>query len=97
MTARLGDFVFLNAPLAWVDDEMADEMAGEMAGEMNADLAQDLRACIKVGDVRSFDQAPRLGMIAMSEIGTKALSPGNNDPGTAIAGIRPPSCASDGS
>ncbi|MEP3786151.1 DUF2254 family protein [Ascidiaceihabitans sp.] len=89
MTARLGDFVFLNAPLAWVDDEMA--------GEMDADLAQDLRACIKVGDVRSFDQAPRLGMIAMSEIGTKALSPGNNDPGAAIAGIRPPSCASDGS
>lgn len=93
MTAPLGDFVFLNAPLAWVDDEMD----GEMNGEMNADLAQDLRACIKVGDVRSFDQAPRLGMIAMSEIGTKALSPGINDPGTAIAGIRPPSCASDGS
>ncbi|SPH21259.1 hypothetical protein ASD8599_02010 [Ascidiaceihabitans donghaensis] len=72
VTARLGDFVFLNAPLAWVD------------GEMDDDLAQDLQACINVGDVRSYDQDPRLGMIAMSEIGTKALSPGINDPGTAI-------------
>ncbi|KQR82127.1 DUF2254 domain-containing protein [Sphingomonas sp. Leaf343] len=33
---------------------------------------------------RSFDQDPRLGLIALSEIGSRALSPAVNDPGTAI-------------
>ncbi len=33
---------------------------------------------------RSFDQDPRLGLIALSEIASRALSPATNDPGTAI-------------
>lgn len=33
---------------------------------------------------RSFDQDPRLGLIALSEIASRALSPAINDPGTAI-------------
>ncbi len=33
---------------------------------------------------RSFDQDPRLGLIALSEIASRALSPAVNDPGTAI-------------
>ena len=33
---------------------------------------------------RTFDSDPRFGLIAMSEIGSRALSPGINDPGTAI-------------
>jgi uncharacterized membrane protein len=33
---------------------------------------------------RSYDQDPRLGMIALSEIASRALSPSTNDPGTAI-------------
>lgn len=37
-----------------------------------------------VGGERSFDQDPRFGMIVLSEIATRALSPGVNDPGTAI-------------
>lgn len=34
---------------------------------------------------RSFHDDPRFGLIALSEIGSRALSPGINDPGTAIA------------
>ena len=33
---------------------------------------------------RSFDQDPRLGLIALSEIASRALSPAVNDPGTAV-------------
>lgn len=33
---------------------------------------------------RSFDQDPRFGIIVLSEIAQRALSPGMNDPGTAI-------------
>lgn len=37
-----------------------------------------------VGDLRTYDQDPRFGLIVMGEVGSKALSPGVNDPGTAI-------------
>ena len=38
-----------------------------------------------IDDVRSFYDDPRFGLIALSEIASRALSPGINDPGTAIA------------
>ncbi|MFN4296645.1 MAG: DUF2254 domain-containing protein [Brevundimonas sp.] len=45
-----------------------------------------------IGHSRSFDQDPRYGLIVLAEIATRALSPGVNDPGTAIqvvgAGVR---------
>lgn len=37
-----------------------------------------------VGDSRSFDQDPRFGLVVLSEIASRALSPAVNDPGTAI-------------
>lgn len=37
-----------------------------------------------VGDDRQFDDDPRFGLIVLSEIAGKALSPAVNDPGTAI-------------
>lgn len=37
-----------------------------------------------ISDARSFDQDPRFGLIVLSEIASRALSPGVNDPGTAI-------------
>lgn len=47
-------------------------------------LADALRCAITIGDVRSFEQDPRFGMVVLAEIASKALSPGVNDPGTAI-------------
>jgi uncharacterized membrane protein len=38
-----------------------------------------------IDDERSFHDDPRFGLIALSEIASRALSPGINDPGTAIA------------
>jgi len=39
----------------------------------------------EIDDNRSFNDDPRFGLIALSEIASRALSPGINDPGTAIA------------
>jgi uncharacterized membrane protein len=38
----------------------------------------------QIGDDRTFDEDPRFGLIALSEIASRALSPAVNDPGTAI-------------
>jgi uncharacterized membrane protein len=37
-----------------------------------------------IGDDRTFDEDPRFGLIVLAEIASRALSPGINDPGTAI-------------
>jgi uncharacterized membrane protein len=37
-----------------------------------------------IDDDRSFDQDPRFGLCVLAEIASRALSPGVNDPGTAI-------------
>lgn len=37
-----------------------------------------------VGDNRQFDQDPRFGLVVLSEIASRSLSPAVNDPGTAI-------------
>ena len=44
----------------------------------------DFRSAFAIGGSRSFDQDPRFGLIVLGEIAAKALSPGVNDPGTAI-------------
>ena len=43
-----------------------------------------LREAFTLGQERDFEQDPRFGMIVLGEIAQRALSPGVNDPGTAI-------------
>lgn len=79
LTASLGSFVHLNEPLLMAVDRDDGEK------DCDKDSLQDaLRETIILGDVRTYDQDPRLGLLVMGEIGSKALSPGINDPGTAI-------------
>lgn len=47
-------------------------------------LGQKINDAYHVGDTRWFEEDPRFGFIALSEIASKALSSGINDPGTAI-------------
>lgn len=42
-------------------------------------------AAFTLGHERSFDQDPRFCLVVLSEIASRALSPGVNDPGTAIS------------
>ena len=44
----------------------------------------ELRECISIGEAREYEQDPRFGLIVLSEIASRALSPAVNDPGTAI-------------
>ncbi len=45
---------------------------------------QVLRRAFMIGPRRHFDEDPRFGLVVLSEIACRALSPGINDPGTAI-------------
>ncbi|ODN72532.1 DUF2254 domain-containing protein [Methylobrevis pamukkalensis] len=42
---------------------------------------------LSLGDRRTFENDPRFGLITIAEIASRALSPGINDPGTAIAAL----------
>ncbi|WAJ29553.1 DUF2254 domain-containing protein [Antarcticirhabdus aurantiaca] len=67
-----GDLVDPTAPIA-----MADGLDVE-------NQEQRIRDCFSIDDVRSYDQDPRFGASVLTEIASRALSPGINDPGTAI-------------
>jgi len=69
-----GSFVHPSQPIAWID--ATDEEA-----------QQSVRHAFTIGPERNYDQDPRFGLIVLSEIASRALSPAVNDPGTAIAVI----------
>lgn len=66
-----GAFVHPKRILAWI------EVDGEI--EQHA-----IQSAFSIADQRSFDQDPRFGFSVLTEIASRALSPGINDPGTAI-------------
>ena len=57
-------------------------------GADNARTAEKLLPCFVRGDGRTLEADPRLGLTALSEIGSRALSSGINDPGSAVSAIR---------
>jgi uncharacterized membrane protein len=69
-----GSFVTPNRPLA--------RLIGGSA--LTREQVKTLRDAFAIGDHRTFATDPRYGLIVLSEIGQRALSPGVNDPGTAI-------------
>lgn len=66
-----GDFVDPTEPIAFADG-------------LHDDHEERMRECYSIGDTRSYDQDPRFGASVLTEIASRALSPGINDPGTAI-------------
>lgn len=72
LLVRPGAFVHPSRPVLRFAQRPDDETLAEA------------RAAIVVGADRSFDQDPRFGVVVLSEIASRALSPGINDPGTAI-------------
>lgn len=71
-----GSFVSPATPLLHLDRPVRDRQTEER-----------LCAAFSIGSERSFEQDPRFGLIVLSEIASRALSPGVNDPGTAIGVI----------
>ncbi len=52
--------------------------------ELDEAECQRVRSAFTCEHSRTFDQDPRFGLLVLSEIASRALSPGVNDPGTAI-------------
>lgn len=70
-----GTFAMPGSPLAHVLAVSAQGQAAEL---------QRVTAAFTIGRDRVFDHDPRLGLVVLSEIAGRALSPAVNDPGTAI-------------
>lgn len=72
----------LAAPGAYV--RRGDPVAAITGDHCDDEGHHAVRSAFTIGGQRSFDQDPRFGLIVLGEIAGKALSPGVNDPGTAI-------------
>jgi len=54
------------------------------SGDLSDIDTSQIAQAFLIGDDRAFDEDPRFGLIVLSEIASRALSPAVNDPGTAI-------------
>ncbi len=77
VTALPGTFAAPGRVLGYIKPEEETE-------SINSDKFE---AAFRIGKKRTFDDDPRFGLIVLSEIACRALSPGINDPGTAISVI----------
>ncbi len=75
VTVLPGTFVTTRRPLLYV------EGPPEACEELKTDA---FTSAFTIGSNRTFEDDPRFGLLALSEIADKSLSPGINDPGTAI-------------
>ncbi|AOW15048.1 hypothetical protein LPB72_21180 [Hydrogenophaga crassostreae] len=71
---RPGDYVAPSSVLAVIEGR----------GAPDAGTLEDLAKAFLVGRDRTQDQDPRFGLVILSEIAQRALSPAVNDPGTAV-------------
>ncbi|MBD1400592.1 DUF2254 domain-containing protein [Pelovirga terrestris] len=76
VAALPGTFCTPTRPVAWVIQQGPGKVSDEDAGII-ADT-------FVIGRSRVFEQDPRFGLLVLSEIASRALSPAVNDPGTAI-------------
>ncbi|MDO6585679.1 DUF2254 domain-containing protein [Salipiger sp. 1_MG-2023] len=68
-----GENVLKGVPIGWTMGDVADPDA--------------LCACFTIGAIRTAEQDARYGIVVLAEVALRALSPGINDPGTAIDAI----------
>ncbi len=73
VTASLGGFTPAGAPIMWVSPPPADD----------AECLDRLLDAFAFGDTRTMQQDVAFGLLQLSDIAVRALSPGVNDPSTA--------------
>lgn len=61
-----------------------NQMIACLSGAVDDELTRRLAEAFVVEDMRNFEQDPRFGLVVLTEIAQRALSPAVNDPGTAI-------------
>lgn len=74
LTAAIGAYVYAPDTLVYVQGDVDDWDK----------LSQQIAEAIEISDVRNYEQDPGFGLKVMGEVGSKALSPGINDAGTAL-------------
>lgn len=79
---RPGAFVMPDTELVRIESRPAAAQDGPVAPD--AEALAIVRQAFVIGAQRSYDQDPRFGLIVLSEVAQRALSPAVNDPGTAI-------------
>lgn len=72
LVARSGSYIDPKRPVVLAESPVEE-----------ADVAK-IRNAFVIGDARTFEEDPRFGLLVLSEIASRALSPSVNDPGTAI-------------
>jgi uncharacterized membrane protein len=84
IAARLGVQIALRVlPGKFVSEQIVLAEACRALPLPEADCAA-IRGCFVIDRARNFEQDPRFGILSMAEIASRALSPGINDPSTAI-------------
>ena len=81
--AMEGDQAALYLTIGPGDFVLEGQVVAQAAG-LDADAIKALAQHIVLGDVRTFEQDAAYGLLVLSEIASRALSSGINDPGTAI-------------
>lgn len=66
---------------------LAGQPIAMLSGPASQAQLDRLSAHFVLGDMRTYEQDPDFGLTVLSEISSRALSPGVNDPGTAIEAI----------
>lgn len=78
----VGDHILEGATMAWVWERDADSVA-----DVTSDVEQEVRDAVQIGRERSMDQDVAYGIRQLVDIAVRALSPGVNDPNTAVATV----------
>ena len=74
LAASVGEYVIEGSPLAYVAPE-PDDIEGVRGG---------LLRCVVIGDRRTLQQDIAFGLVQLDDVALRALSPGVNDPNTAV-------------
>lgn len=82
VAALPGAFVSQCRPLLYIESGYEADIEQYNKGEPSK--LDVLSSAFTISSSRTFEDDPRFGLLALSEIADKALSPGINDPGTAI-------------
>ena len=83
LVPRVGDFVPRGAALF----RLFDASGGSRSTAAPARLSDRLRAAVALANERTMEQDLGFGIRQLVDIGSRALSPGTNDPTTAVAAV----------
>ena len=85
-----GQFCTPDKPLCYIErfkPKKSEDDISSKESEKSSDKSDEsaLLSAFQIGSERSFEADPRYGLVVLSEIASRALSPSVNDPGTAIS------------